>query len=75
MRREFVPLPAANFPQMNFTQMHEHLFDVLEETGGMNIPLQRDRGEQQNLRSPEKKKAADFPAELYAKPEAPPQHN
>lgn len=56
-------------------QMHEHLFDVLEETGGMNIPLQRDRGEQQNLRSPEKKKAADFPAELYAKPEAPPQHN
>jgi len=25
MRRDFVPLPAANFPQMNFTQMHKHL--------------------------------------------------
>ena len=25
MRREFVPLPSASFPQMNFTQMHEHL--------------------------------------------------
>ena len=25
MERDFVPLLAANFPQMNFTQMHEHL--------------------------------------------------
>jgi hypothetical protein len=25
MRRDIVPLLAANFPQMNFTQMHEHL--------------------------------------------------
>ena len=56
-------------------EMHERLFDVLEETGGMNIPLQRDRGEQQNLRSPAKEKAADFPAELYGKPDSSPKHN
>ena len=56
-------------------QMREHMFDLLEETGGMNIPLQRDRGSQQNLRSPEKKRATDFPDELYRKPPGPPRHN
>ena len=25
-------------------EMREHLFDLLEKTNGMNIPLQRDRG-------------------------------
>ena len=49
-------------------QMREHLFDVLAQTGGMNIPLQRDRGGQQNLRDPEKARAADFPVELKRKP-------
>ncbi len=56
-------------------QMREHMFDLLEETGGMNIPLQRDRGSQQNLRSPEKKRGTDFPDELYRKPPGPPRHN
>ena len=55
-------------------EMREHLFDALEQTGGMNIPLQRDRGSQQNLRNPAKKKAADFPTELYKKPTGPPEH-
>ena len=52
-------------------QMREHLFDVLEGTAGMNIPLQRDRGGQQNLRSPDKANAADFPEELKRKLPAP----
>jgi N-acetylglucosamine-6-sulfatase len=47
-------------------QMREHLFDILEETGGMNIPLQRDRGAQQNRRDPGRKRAADFPEEIYS---------
>jgi N-acetylglucosamine-6-sulfatase len=53
--------------------MREHLFDVLEQTGGMNIPLQRDRGGQMNTRNPDKKRAADFPDEMYNKKRPPPQ--
>jgi len=49
-------------------QMREHLFDVLEKTDGMNIPLQRDRGGQNGLRSPTKGKAADFPEEFKKPP-------
>ena len=49
-------------------QMRERLFDLLEETNGMNIPLQRDRGEQYNHRNPDKSKAAEFPVELETKP-------
>jgi N-acetylglucosamine-6-sulfatase len=52
-------------------EMREHLFDVLENTKGMNIPLQRDRGAQMNLRSPEKGKAAEFPDELKGKARPP----
>lgn len=48
-------------------QMRERLFDILEETDGMNIPLQRDRGGQSNLRSAEKSKAAEFPASIEKK--------
>ena len=33
----------------------------------MNIPLQRDRGGQSNLRSAEKSKAAEFPASIERK--------
>lgn len=44
-------------------QMRERLFDVLEATGGMSIPLQRDRGRQSVLRDPEGTGVADFPAE------------
>jgi N-acetylglucosamine-6-sulfatase len=49
-------------------QMRERLFDLLEETNGMNIPLQRDRGAQMNHRNPDKSKPAQFPSELEAKP-------
>ena len=49
-------------------RMRTRLFEVLETTGGMSIPLQPDRGAQQGLRSPERSKAADFPSELKAKP-------
>ncbi len=52
-------------------QMRERLFDLLEETHGMNIPLQRDRGMQMNLRNPEKGGAAPFPPELERKPGRP----
>lgn len=49
-------------------QMRKRLFDILEETGGMNIPLQRDKGGQSNLRNPDKTKAAEFPDDFKKKP-------
>ena len=54
-------------------QMRDRLFDLLEETHGMNIPLQRDHGNahQNNLRNPNKSKPADFPPELKRKPDPP----
>ena len=58
--------------QATVKQMREHLFDVLERTNGMNIPLQRDRGGQNGLRSPDKGKAADFPEEFKKPPALPP---
>ncbi len=45
-------------------QMNQQLFDTLNETNGMQIPLYRDRGGQQNLRRKAGAKAAAFPAEL-----------
>ena len=66
------PLESRNLiadPRHSATvkEMRERLFDVLEENGGMNIPLQRDRGVQSNRRNPAKKRAVDFPAEMYGK--------
>lgn len=55
-------------------QMRERLFDILEQTNGMNIPLQRDRGNQSNRRHPGKS-AADFPQDLYKPPPGPARHN
>ncbi len=52
-------------------EMREHLFDALERTDGMNIPLQRDRGGQNALRNPNKGKAADFPEEFKKPPARP----
>ncbi len=49
-------------------RMRNKLFDILEETGGMNIPLQRDRGGQAGLRNAEKSKAADFPPQFSRTP-------
>ena len=49
-------------------RMNEMLFDTLESTGGMSIPLYRDRGGQNGLRNPDGAKPADFPPELVRKP-------
>ncbi|MGH9846830.1 MAG: hypothetical protein ACREEM_49665, partial [Blastocatellia bacterium] len=44
-------------------QMNQQLFDRLNATSGMYIPLYRDRGGQQNLRRKAGSKAATFPPE------------
>jgi hypothetical protein len=41
----------------------------------MNIPLQPDNGNVLNLRSPDRSKAAPFPAEFEKKPKGPAAHN
>jgi N-acetylglucosamine-6-sulfatase len=46
-------------------EMNARLFELLEETGGLAIPLQADRGPQLNLRRADGQHAADFPAALY----------
>ncbi len=48
-------------------QMGKRLFDILEETGGMEIPMRRNMGPQQNKRNPAKDKAASFPEEFKKK--------
>ena len=55
-------------------QMRERLFQVLEETGGMQMPLWPDRGRSQNLRNPRGSKAAEFPEELRRAPRSPAVH-
>lgn len=44
--------------------MNQRLFEVLEQTGGMQMPLYPDRGGQQNLRRKTGSRAAEFPPEL-----------
>jgi len=48
-------------------KMNREMFDLLQETGGMYIPLERDIGGQSNLRRKDGSRPADFPAELYKK--------
>lgn len=50
--------------------MNRRLFEILEETGGMAIPLSPDRGTSLNLRRPDLAAPAPFPESLVA-PEAP----
>ena len=45
-------------------ELRARMWKVLEQTGGMYIPLQPDRGGQLNLRHPDRSKAAEFPEEL-----------
>ena len=52
-------------------QMRRRLFEVLTETGGMQMPLWPDRGGSQNLRNPRGSKAAEFPGELEHPPRRP----
>ena len=49
-------------------KMRSRLWDILEETGGMQMPLYRDTFRQFNHREPSKSHAADFPDELYDAP-------
>ena len=55
-------------------QMRSRLFEVLQETGGTQIPIWPDRGGTQNLRNPQGAKAADFPPEMLRAPRQPPEH-
>ena len=48
--------------------MNAKLFQVLESTGGMSIPLYPDRGNQSRQRHPDRSKAADFPDVLKSPP-------
>jgi N-acetylglucosamine-6-sulfatase len=47
-------------------EMNRRLFEILEETGGLSIPLAPDRGRQQNLRRPDIAAPAPFPPPLIA---------
>jgi N-acetylglucosamine-6-sulfatase len=55
-------------------QMRARLFEVLEQTGGMQMPLWPDRGRTQNLRNPRGSEAAAFPDELKRAPRGPAVH-
>ena len=46
--------------------MNRRLFEILEETDGMSIPLSPDRGRKQNLRRPDLAVPAPFPPPLIA---------
>lgn len=60
--------------QATINQMRKRLFEVLEETGGMQMPLWPDRGNAQNLRSPKASRSADFPDGLKRPPRRPAVH-
>jgi N-acetylglucosamine-6-sulfatase len=49
-------------------RMNRRLFDIIESTGGMSMPLSRDAGDVQRLRRSDRAKAAEFPPELMKKP-------
>lgn len=49
-------------------QMRTRLFQVLEQTGGMNMPLYPDRGGSNNLRHDGRSKAAEFPQQMRRTP-------
>jgi N-acetylglucosamine-6-sulfatase len=47
--------------------LNQRLFDELEKTNGMKIPLYRDKGNQSNKRNASRGRSADFPDELKVK--------
>jgi hypothetical protein len=51
--------------------MNKQLFDIMEDTGAMSIPLYRDSGQQMNRRNPKGAKPATFPPELMQLPPKP----
>ena len=50
--------------QQTARAMNRRLFEILRDTGGLQIPLYPDSGGQQNLRHPDKPGAAEFPPAL-----------
>jgi N-acetylglucosamine-6-sulfatase len=48
-------------------RLKKRMFQLMEETGGMQIPLYPDSGSQQNLRNADGPKAAEFPQQLRRK--------
>jgi N-acetylglucosamine-6-sulfatase len=48
-------------------KLNREMFDMLEKTEGMYIPLERDIGGQSNLRRKGGSRPADFPPQLYRK--------
>jgi len=54
--------------QQTVRQMRNRLFEVLEQTGGLQMPIWPDRGNSQNLRNPKASKASDFPSEMKRPP-------
>jgi N-acetylglucosamine-6-sulfatase len=51
-------------------EMSDRLFDILEKTGGMSMPLYPDKGGSSNKRHPQRSKAAEFPDSFIGKPSA-----
>ena len=45
-------------------RMNKQLFDVMQDTGAMSIPLFRDSGGQSNRRNPNSPAPAPFPSDL-----------
>jgi N-acetylglucosamine-6-sulfatase len=52
--------------------MNARLFEILEKTGGLNMPLYPDRGRQFNLRHPDRSKSAEFPDSFHGPRDNPP---
>jgi N-acetylglucosamine-6-sulfatase len=51
--------------------MNARLFELLESTGGMNMPLYPDKGERNDSRHPGRSKAAQFPDSMLREPKRP----
>ena len=58
--------------QQTIKDMNKQLFDAMEASGAMYIPLFRDVGGQSNKRNPNGAKRADFPPQLMGPPTPPP---
>lgn len=65
--RETNNLIASREHQPVVQRMNKRLFEILEQTGGLNIPLYPDKGRQQNLRKSTRSGQASFPATLIQK--------
>ena len=69
---EVTNLIASPAHQTTVTDLNRRLFDVLESSDGLFIPLYRDRGGVQNKRRQGGSTANDFPPGFYQPPQPPP---